>query len=66
MKKLLYFTIFMGGTIVFTSCAKEDECVCDSGITITEEDADDADQTLQEACDFAELTGGNTCNIEAN
>jgi hypothetical protein len=62
MKKLLYFTIFMGGTIAFTSCAKEDECVCDSGISISEDDAANSDATLQEACDLQNV--GDNCSIK--
>ncbi len=62
MKKLLYVVIIMGGSIVFTSCGS-DECVCDSGITITEDDAEDAGATLSEACSLAEI-GGASCAIE--
>ena len=52
----------MGGTIAFTSCAKEDECVCDSGITITEDEAANSNATLQEACNLQNV--GDNCSIE--
>ena len=62
MRKLLYITIFMGGTIAFTSCAKDEECVCDSGITISENEAANSNATLQEACDLQNV--GDNCSIE--
>jgi len=63
MKKILFTMLILGASVAFTSCAKDDECVCDNGVTLTEEDAKDDGVTLSEACDFAE-TGGATCNIE--
>jgi len=62
MKKLLYLVIIMGGTIVLTSCGKDEECVCDNGVTITEEDADPA--SLSDACDVAQISGSVTCEIK--
>lgn len=47
MKKLLLFTIILGGSIAFTSCSKS-SCECtESGITltITEEEWKDAGGT---------------------
>ena len=61
MKKSLYIIVFIGGAIAFTSCAKQDECVCDSGITISEDDAANRDATLPEACAFQNV--GDTCPI---
>jgi len=62
MKRLLYITIFMSGAIAFTSCAKDEECVCDSGITITEDEAANSNATLQEACNLQNV--GDNCSIE--
>ncbi len=31
MKKILLFAIILGGTIAFTSCSKDEECVDGSG-----------------------------------
>ena len=64
MKKLAYIMIIISASTVFTSCAKDEECVCDSGLTITEEDAKDTGSTLQEACDVAEISGSVSCEIE--
>ena len=63
MKKLLYVAIIMGGTIVFTSCGKDEECVCDNIPNLTESDADDAGVSLQEVCDLAR-NGDETCSIK--
>ena len=62
MKKVLYFMIVMCGIISFTSCASPEECVCDSGLTITEEDAKDSNATLNEACNLAKI-GDSSCAI---
>lgn len=61
MKKILYFTLIIIGMVMMTSCVKDEQCVCDNGITINEEEAEPV--TLSEACDFASLQGGTTCSI---
>ena len=61
MKKILYFTVIMVVSITFKSCASDEECVCDNGVTINEEEAEPV--TLSEACDFAQ-TGGVSCEIK--
>ncbi len=63
MKKLLYVAIIMGGTIAFTSCAKDEECVCDTYANITESDAEDAGTSLQTLCDVAKI-GDESCSIK--
>ncbi|PCJ25809.1 MAG: hypothetical protein COA97_06950 [Flavobacteriales bacterium] len=64
MKKLLYIAVILGGTVVFTSCAKDEECVCsNTGITYTEEDAKDAGTSLSTVCATAKL-GDETCEIK--
>jgi hypothetical protein len=60
MKKLIYITIIIG--IAFTSCAKEEECVCSASANITEADAKDIGTTLSEACELAK-TGDATCAV---
>ena len=51
------------GSVAFTSCASGEECVCDNGVTITEDDAKDSGATLSESCALARA-GGATCAIE--
>ncbi len=63
MKKLLYIGILMVGTAAFTSCASGDECKCDNGVTITEDDAEDSGVSLNEACNLAKI-GDSTCKVE--
>ncbi|PJA09930.1 MAG: hypothetical protein COX70_00385 [Flavobacteriales bacterium CG_4_10_14_0_2_um_filter_32_8] len=63
MKKSLLFALIIGGTLSFTSCAKDEECVCDNGVTITQADADDSGISLSEACDYAG-TGGASCSMK--
>jgi hypothetical protein len=63
MKNVLYIMIVMIGVVSFTSCASPEECVCDSGLTITEEDAKDSNATLSEACDLAKI-GDSSCAIK--
>lgn len=63
MKKLLYVAIIMGGTISFTSCAKDEECVCDTSANLTESDAEDAGVSLGTLCDLAKV-GDESCEIE--
>ena len=60
MKKFLLIV-----TIAFTvvSCAKDEECVCDNGVTLTESDAKDSNSTLAESCSLAEV-GGAKCSIK--
>jgi len=63
MKKLLFVTIVLGSTISLTACGKDEECVCDNGIIITENDAKDTGATLSEACEFAEI-GPVSCELQ--
>ena len=63
MKKLLYITIIMAGTVAFTSCGKDEECVCETGANITESEAEDAGVSLSTACALAKV-GDETCEIK--
>ena len=63
MKKLLLYAFAIGGFLAFNSCAAEEECVCDNGVTLTEADAEDAGTSLSTACSFAEV-GGASCTLE--
>ena len=63
MKKILYVAVIAFGSIAFTSCASGEECVCDNGVTITEDDAKDSSVTLSEACNLAIVTGSD-CEIK--
>jgi len=38
MKKLLLFAIIVGGSIAFTSCSKDETCVCADGTEWTDSD----------------------------
>ena len=63
MKKILYVAVIAFGSIAFSSCASGEECVCDNGVTITEDDAKDSSVTLSEACNLAIVTGSD-CEIK--
>jgi hypothetical protein len=63
MKKILYVALIAFGSVAFTSCASGEECVCDDGVTITEDDAKDSGATLSESCALAR-TGGADCSIQ--
>lgn len=63
MKKLLYVAFILSGVVAFTSCGKDEECVCDTITNITEADADDAGVSLQTLCDVARI-GDESCKIE--
>jgi hypothetical protein len=62
MKKILYVALIAFGSVSFTSCASGEECVCDDGVTITEDDAKDSNATLSESSALAR-NGGATCEI---
>jgi hypothetical protein len=62
MKKILYIGVIAFGTLTVISCASGEECVCDDGVTITEDDAKDSGATLSESCAVARI-GGATCEI---
>ncbi len=63
MKRIFYVAIILAGTTMFTSCASGEECVCNNGVTITEDDAKDSGATLSESCAVARI-GGATCEIK--
>jgi len=63
MKKLLYVAIITAGVVVFTSCGKDEECVCNTSTNLTQADADDAGVSLQTLCDVAKI-GDDSCKIE--
>ncbi len=64
MKKKLYLAMVISGLCILTSCAKNEECVCNNTDNITESDAKDVGITLNEACDFAKSTADASCRIE--
>ena len=53
----------MGGTVAFTSCGKDEECVCDTASNISESEAEDAGVTLAQACSLAKI-GDSSCSVE--
>lgn len=63
MKKILYIALFLSSSVAFTSCASGDECSCDSGLTITEDDAKDSGVSLSEACTLAKIND-SSCSIK--
>ncbi len=63
MKKVLYFAVIMMGIVVVTSCGKDEECVCDNGITFSEQDAQDQGVSLSSYCDLAKV-GDSSCEIK--
>ncbi|MBL4668322.1 MAG: hypothetical protein JKY30_03570, partial [Flavobacteriales bacterium] len=54
--------LFLTVSVAFTSCASGDECACDDGLTITEDDAKDSGVTLNEACNLAKLRD-SSCSL---
>ena len=62
MKKSILFALILGGTLCFTSCASDEECVC-SNATYTQSDADDAGSTLNELCTVAKI-GDSSCAMK--
>jgi hypothetical protein len=63
MKKILYVALIAFGSVAFTSCASGEECVCDNGVTITEDDAKDSGATLSESCAVAKLAD-SSCAVQ--
>jgi len=63
MKKKIYVVTVLVGLISFTSCAKDEECVCSDSANLTESDAKDAGVTLETACELAKI-GDASCSIE--
>ena len=61
MKKILYIALFLTVSVAFTSCASGDECSCDNGVTITEDDLEES-VTLNEACNLAKLSD-SSCSL---
>jgi len=52
-----------GGLTFLTSCAKDEECVCNINPNLTESDAKDSGVSLAQACDVARI-GDETCRVE--
>ena len=63
MKNSLFILTVALGSFVFTSCASDEECICDDGVTITENDVKDSGATLTEACNLAQV-GGASCSVK--
>tara|TARA_B100000809_G_scaffold96463_1_gene95010 strand:- start:3545 stop:3736 length:192 start_codon:yes stop_codon:yes gene_type:complete len=63
MKKILYVAMITLFSVAFTSCASGEECVCDDGTTITENDAKDSGATLSESCAVAKLAD-SSCVVQ--
>jgi hypothetical protein len=63
MKKRIFGTLVFIGLIFLTSCAKDEECVCENSANITESDAKDVGVSLDTACGLAKI-GDETCSIE--
>ncbi len=60
MKKLL-FIMLLGGLFAFTSCGKDEECVCSDGTTYTDSDVPSG-STLDEVCTVAKI-GDSSCSM---
>ena len=63
MKKKIFITMVLGGIIFLTSCAKDEECVCNNSANITDSDAKDAGVSLETACELARI-GDESCKVE--
>ena len=63
MKRRLIIVLVFGSLVFLSSCAKNEECVCDNIDNITESDAKDVGVSLNEACDLAKI-GDSSCIIE--
>lgn len=63
MKKTFYLIIMAVVLTIVTSCAKNEECVCENTASITEEDAKDYGVTLNEACNLAKFSD-SSCTIK--
>ena len=50
-------------SIFFTSCGKDEECVCSNTANITTSDAKDAGVSLEDVCELARI-GDETCKVE--
>ena len=63
MKKRMFIALVFGGLIFLTSCAKDEEWVCNINPNLTESDAKDSGVSLAQACDVAKI-GDETCRVE--
>jgi len=63
MKNKIIITFVFVGLFSLSSCAIDEECVCDNITNVTDSDAKDVGVTLDEACTLAR-NGDETCRIE--
>jgi len=63
MKNKIIVLLMFGGLTFLTSCAKDEECVCNINPNLTESDAKDSGVSLAQACDVARI-GDETCRVE--
>ncbi len=62
MKKIMAIVV-LGFVFILSSCAKDEECVCEKSANITESDAKDVGVTLEDACQLAKI-GDDSCIVE--
>ena len=63
MKNKIILALILGANISLTSCAKDEECVCNNSANISDSDAKDAGVSLETACEVAKI-GDESCKVE--